>query len=118
MNDIHIINNYNNHGVHFLLNMKKSLERQNSYIFSLIEETNEYNSEYKSILKVKQENTFLLTLQKQKIMNETIEALFSNHLSDEAFFSCNPDIAITQSNSVNIGKIIFMFIPGVSIIFT
>ena len=66
MNDIHIINNYSNHEIHFLLNMKKSLERQNSYIFSLIEETNEYNSDYKPFLKIKQENTFLLTLQKQK----------------------------------------------------
>lgn len=88
MNDIHIINNYNNHGVHFLLNMKKSLERQNSYIFSLIEETNEYNSEYKSILKVKQENTFLLTLQKQKIMNETI----INNINMEMLKVCSHEI--------------------------
>lgn len=88
MNDIHIINNYNNHDVHFLLNMKKSLERQNSYIFSLIEETNEYNIDYKPVLKVKQENTFLLTLQKQKIMNETI----INNINMKMLEVCNHEL--------------------------
>lgn len=88
MNDIHIINNYSNHEIHFLLNMKKSLERQNSYIFSLIEETNEYNSDYKPFLKIKQENTFLLTLQKQKITNETI----INDIDNKMLQLCNHEI--------------------------
>ena len=46
MNDTqtNLINN-NEYDIHFLLDMKYSLQQQNSYIFSLIEETNEYNSD-------------------------------------------------------------------------
>ena len=88
MNDIHIINNYNNHDVHFLLNMKKSLERQNSYIFSLIEETNEYNSDYNHILKIKRPNTFSLKLQEQQLMNETI----INDIDMKMLQLCNHEI--------------------------
>ena len=89
MNDTqsNLINN-NEYDLHFLLDMKKSLERQNSYIFSLIEETNEYNSDYKPILKVKQDNTFSLNLQQQQLINETI----INDINMKMLEICNHDI--------------------------
>lgn len=89
MNDTqtNLINN-NEYDIHFLLDMKKSLERQNSYIFALIDETNEYKSDYEPFLKVKQENTFLLTLQKQKIMNETI----INNINMKMLEVCNHEL--------------------------
>ena len=64
MNDTqtNLINN-NEYDIHFLLDMKKSLERQNSYIFALIDETNEYNIGYNQVLTVKPQNTFSLKLQ-------------------------------------------------------
>ena len=73
MNDTqtNLINN-NEYDIHFLLDMKKSLERQNSYIFALIDETNEYNIGYNQVLTVKPQNTFSLKLQEQQLMNETI----------------------------------------------
>jgi len=87
MNDVYLINN-NEYDVHFLLDMKKSLERQNSYIVSLIEETSDYNNNYIQVLYFKQENTFLLKLQEQKLMNETI----INEIDNKMLQLCNHEI--------------------------
>lgn len=89
MNDTqtNLINN-NEYDIHFLLDMKYSLQRQNSYIFSLIEETNKYNSEYNHILKIKRPNTFSLKLQEQQLMNETI----INDIDMKMLQVCNHEI--------------------------
>ena len=75
-----LINNNKYDDVHFLLNMKHALERQNSYICSLIEEINDYNNDYnnvynndyKQFLQVKESDVFSLKLKEQQLTNETI----------------------------------------------
>ena len=95
MNDVYLINN-NEYDVHFLLDMKKSLERQNSYIVSLIEETSDYNNNYIQVLYFKQENTFLLKLQEHKLMNETI----INDIDNKMLQLCNHEIETGLESSM------------------